>query len=203
MNMIRRMLFVLSVLALGGLASPAVAVDTPPPAAAATFGVLDMNKILKVTEVAKDIFSQLESKRKEYQVSIGKEEEALRAAEQEILKQKDSLSKDDFEKKRKEFEEKVLGGQKLVQERKRILDQAFNSSMGGLRNEAAKIVAEIAKEKNYSAVFTQDAVMISAPNLDMTDIVIEKMDKTVKKMPIDWAAMAPPSDVPAKGGKKK
>ncbi|MCE9508570.1 MAG: OmpH family outer membrane protein [Alphaproteobacteria bacterium] len=169
------------------LAAPAFAADEPAPAAQ-TFGVIDMNKVMQITNVAKDIFSQMEVKRKEYQANISKEETSLRAAEQEILKQKDSLSKDEFEKKRKEFEEKVVNGQKLVQERKRILDQAFSSSMGNLRGEAIKIVAEVAKERNYSAVFTQDAVMISTPNLDMTDVVIERMNKQVKKIPIDWSA---------------
>lgn len=169
------------------LAAPAFAADEPASAASA-FGVVDMNKVMQITDVAKDIFSQMEVKRKEYQTNISKEETSLRAAEQEILKQKDSLSKDEFDKKRKEFEEKVINGQKFVQERKRILDQAFSSSMGNLRGEAIKIVAEVAKERNYSAVFTQDAVMISTPSLDMTGVVIERMNKSVKKIPIDWSA---------------
>lgn len=174
-------------LAMTALSAPAFAANEPAPAAQA-FGVIDMNKVMQITDVAKDIFSQMEVKRKEYQANISKEETALRAAEQEILKQKDSLSKDEFEKKRKEFEGKVVNGQKLVQERKRILDQAFSSSMGSLRGEAIKIVADVAKERNYSAVFTQDAVMISTPNLDMTDVVIERMNKQVKKTTIDWSA---------------
>jgi len=181
------------------LALPALAANDQ----AQTFGVVDMSKVLKATEVARDIFSQMENKRKEYQARISKEEDALRSAEQEILKQKDSLSKAEFDKKRKEFEEKVISGQKLVQDRKRILDKAFNDSMGRLRNEAAKIVADIAKEKNYSAVLTQDAVMISVPSLDMTDTVIERMDKGVKKIVIDWAAFAAAPGTGAPAGKKK
>jgi Skp family chaperone for outer membrane proteins len=186
----------MAVLAMGGFASPALSANDPAPAAL-SFGVIDMNKVMQVTDAAKDVFSQLEGKRKEYQANISKEEDILRTAEQDILKQKDSLSKEDFDKKRKEFEEKVIAGQKLVQDRKRILDQAFGSSMGRLRNEAIKIVADVAKEKNYSAVFTQDAVMISTPALDMTDIVIERMNKSVKKIPVDWSASAA-----ASGGKK-
>lgn len=153
-----------------------------------TFGIVDMNKVMQTTTAAKEIFSQLEDKRKEYQANISKEEETLRSAEQALIKQKDSLAKDAFDKKRTEFEGKVIEGQKLVQDRKRTLDQAFNGSMNSLRNEAAKIVAEIAKEKGYSAVFTEDAVMISTPDLDITDMVIERMNKNTKKIPIDWNA---------------
>jgi outer membrane protein len=198
MKKIKGMVLVLAIMALGGFSSPALSAVDPAPAAP-SFGVVDMNKVMQVTDAAKDVFSQLEGKRKEYQTNISKEEDALRTAEQAIMKQKDSLSKEEFDKKRREFDEKLMNGQKLVQDRKRTLDQAFNSSMGQLRNAAIKIVADVAKEKNYSTVFTQDAVMISTPNLDMTDIVIERMNKSFKKIPIDWSASA---SAAAAGGKK-
>jgi len=173
-----------------GLASPTLAADVPAAPAPVSFGIVDMNKVMQTTEAAKDILAQLESKRKEYQNDITKEEDALRTSEQDLIKKKDTLSKEEFEKQRKSFEEKVMSGQKLVQEKKVSLDQAFNVSMTRLRNEAAKIVAEVAKEKGYSAVLTQDAVMISVPTLDITDIVIERMNKTVKKIPVEWAPAA-------------
>lgn len=200
MNITKQLILVASFLAMTG-GAPAIAADAAGQPAS-SFGIIDMNRVIKGTEVAKDVFAQMESKRKEYQVSISKEEDALRSAEEAILKKKDSLSKDEFEKKRKEFEENVISGQKLVHNRKRILDQAYNASMGDLRNEAAKIVADIAKEKNYTAVFTQDAVMISTPSLDMTDAVIERMNKKIKKMAIDWNAASAIAEE-STGGKKK
>lgn len=191
----KKIAILMGIAAMISLALPAFAAD-----AAQSFGVIDMNKVMQTTDAAKEIFSQLEGKRKEYQTNISKEEESLRAAEQAIIKQKDTLSKEAFDKKRNEFEEKVISGQKLVQDRKRILDQAFNSSMMALRNAAAKVVADVAKEKGFSAVFTQDAVMISTPDMDITDVVIERMNKSVKKIPVDWSAAA---SGPAKGGNKK
>lgn len=185
--MAKRAFFLMSFLAMMALAAPAFSADGAAPAAQ-IFGIVDMNKVMQTTEAAKDIFSQMEVRRKQYQTDISKEETALRAAEQDILKQRESLSKEAFEKKRKEFEEKVVNGQKFVQDRKRILDQAFSKSMGTLRNEAIKVVADIAETRKYSAVFTQDAVMISAPGLDMTGTVIEQLNKNVKKIPIDWSA---------------
>lgn len=199
MKAFKRIILTAGIAVLAGTAVPALAAD----GGGHTFGVIDMTKVMQKTDAAKDIFSQLEAKRKEYQSQIAKEEDALRAAEQEIIKQKDSLSKDEFDKKRAGFEEKVIQGQKLVQDRKRTLDQAFNSAVGNLRREAAKIVAEAAKEKQFSAVFTQDAVMMSTPDLDITDIVIERMNKTVKKISIDWAASGTSDDAPPKAKSKK
>lgn len=175
----------IAALAMMALTAPAKAEEST-----FSFGVVDMSKVMANTTAAKDVFSQLEEKRKQYQTDISKEENALRSAEQDIMKQKDSLARDEFDKQRKGFEEKVIKGQKLVQDRKRILDQAFNSSMLRLRGEAAKIVATLAKERKYSAVFTQEAVMMSTPEMDMTEEVISRMNKELKKISVDWSASA-------------
>ena len=184
-------LFALAMVASFAAASPALAETN--------FAVVDMQKVMETTDVAKDIFQQLDAKRKEFQTEISKEEETLRAAEKSIMDSKDSISKNEFENKRKAFEDKLMQGQKTVQERKRTLDYALNQSIGKLRGEAVKIVANIAKEKKYSAVFTTETVMISDPNLDITDTVISKMNKDVSKFKVDWSA-AP--SAPAANAKK-
>jgi outer membrane protein len=191
MNTMKKALLAAGIAAIAALSGPALAAD----AAGTSFGVVDMSKVMQTTDAAKDIFSQMEAKRKEYQAQISKEEDSIRSSEQELVKQKDTLSKEDFAAKRGAFEEKVIKGQKMLQDRKRTLDQAFNTAMGKLRHEAAKIVASIAKEKGYGAVFTEEAVMISSPALDMTEAVVAQMNKNVKKIPIDWKVAADgPSD---------
>ena len=117
MKVIKRLTLLAVVAATIGFSMPAAfAADAPAPAAAAglTFGVVDMNKVMQTADAAKDVLSQLEAKRKEYQVQSSKEEEGLRSSEQEIVKQRDTLSKEEFDKKRQSFEAKVENEQKLV-----------------------------------------------------------------------------------------
>lgn len=157
-------------------------------AAEVKLGVVDMSKLMESTEAAKGIFNELEGKRKEFQTQIAQEEESLRTAEKEIVKKKDTLSKIEFDAKRKEFEDKVAEAQKMVQERKKTLDQGYISSVQSLKLEAAKIVADIAREKGLSAVLTQDAVILAEPEMDITQQVIAQMNAKVKKIPVDWSA---------------
>ncbi len=151
-----------------------------------SFGVIDMSRVMKETDAAKGIFAELESKRGEYQKQVKKEEDSLRTAEQEIIKQKDKMSEEEFKKAKMSFEEKVFAAQKLVQERKKTLDDALNNSIDKLRAAAAKETAAVAKEKGYSAVFTQDAVMLAEPGLDLTDEVVKRLNANTKKIPIKW-----------------
>lgn len=210
MKTVKNAILLLAVSAMTAVSAPALAAAAtsaaPAPAAAATgltFGVVDINKVLQTTDAAKDVFNQMEGKRKEYLAQISKEEDSLRSMQQELDKSKGTLSKEALEEKGKAFEEKYQQWQKLAQNRKEVLDLAFEDAMNQLRHKAAEIVATEAKQRHYSAVFTQNAVMMSTPDLDMTDAVIAQMNKEVKKIPIDWAAATKASEEAGKGAKKK
>jgi outer membrane protein len=163
-----------------------VGFTSPASAQGMSYGVVDMNKILQTADAAKGLFAELEAKRKEFQTQIAKEETALRTTEQEIIKQKEKLTKEQFEVKRKEFEGKVTAAQKTVQSRKETLDKAFAEAMGKLRVEILKVSADVAKEKGYNAVFSQEAMVLADQKMDITKEVIEGVNKSVKKIPVEW-----------------
>jgi outer membrane protein len=203
MKTVKNTILALGVSIVALCSAQALAADTP--AAAQTFGIVDMNKVLQDTEVAKNVFSQMESKRKEYLTLVSKEEDALLSIRQELEKGKGTLSKEVLEEKQKAFEEKYQHWLKLGQRRKVELDIAFEDAMNQMRRKAAEVVAAEAKQRKYSAVFTQNAVMMSTPDLDLTEVVIEQMNKTAKKISIDWAAAAKASEAAfaSKDSKKK
>lgn len=180
---------VLALAAFAGLAAPARAEETAAPAAAQmSFGFVDTEKVFQASDAAKAMMQELEGKRKEYQAQITKEENALRAAGQEFEKQRGKLDKEKLEAKRKDIDKRLVNGQKMVQERKIQLDRAYAGAMAKLRGEIMKIVGELAKEKSLSVVFTQESVMLSLPQMDMTQDVIKRLNDQVKKVAIDWDA---------------
>lgn len=152
----------------------------------APFGVIDMARIMKESNAAQGIFKELETKRSEYEKQIKSQEDNLRKAEQDIIAKKAKMSEDEFNKSRKEFEDKLLAAQKMVQDRKQTLDKAYADSVGKLRAESAKITAAVAKERGYTAVITQDAVVLAEPELDVTDEVVKRLNASVKNIPIKW-----------------
>lgn len=180
MKMMKTTMMALAAVVMMGAAAPAIAAEPM------NYGVVDMNKVLQTADAAKGLIADLDAKRKEFQTQIAKEETALRTSEQEILKQKEKLSQADFEKKRKEFETKVANAQKGVQERKKVLDEAFAASMNKLRTEILKAAAEVAKVKGYNAVFNQEAMVLSDQKMDITNEVIAGVNKSVKKIDVNW-----------------
>lgn len=168
--------------------APAVATQAFP------IAVVDMNKVLQVSEAAKNARDQLEAKRKEYQDQISTQENALRSTEQELAKEKASMSEADFNKKRQAFEAKIVEAQKLVQEHKKSLDVGFNNSLATLQNEVAAIVGDISKERKFLMVMSNDGVVLAERSLDITEEVLTRLNKKIKKLPVDWST---------KEGKKK
>lgn len=150
------------------------------------FGVIDMTRVMKETDAAKGILSELEAKRKEYEGQIEKEGDSLSKLEKDIIAKKGKMSEEEFNKARADFEKKIADAQKMVQDRKVTFDKAFADAINKLRAEAAKYTAEVAKERGYSAVMTQDAVVLAEPSLDVTDEVIKRLNANVKKISIKW-----------------
>ncbi len=156
--------------------------------AAVNIGVVDTQAVLQTSKAGKHIQSQLDAKRQEYQKQISGKEDSLRAMEKSILDQKGSLSEEEFAKKRREFEKEVVATQKMVQSNKRSLEAGFARGLAKLRDEIRETISVVAQKRGYALVMSQDAVIIAAQQMDMTQDVITALDKNVSKIDIDWAA---------------
>lgn len=151
-------------------------------------GVVDTQAVLQTSKAGKHIQSQLDSKRQEYQKQISGKEDSLRAMEKSILDQKSSLSEEEFAKKRQEFEKEVVATQKMVQSNKRSLEAGFAKGLATLRDEIRSTIADVAKQRGYALVMSNESVIIAAQNMDITAEVIAALDKKISKVNIDWSA---------------
>lgn len=150
-------------------------------------GVVNVQAILQNSKAGKNIQAQLDKKREEYQKQISAKENNLRDAEKKILDQKDELPESEFAEKRKTFEQDVLSAQKLVQNNKRSLEGGFSRALAKLRDDVRETVAEVAKEREYALVLSDDAVIIAEKSMDITDEVIAALDKRLTEVSIDWS----------------
>ena len=91
--------------------------------------VIDMNEIRRNAAAVKDIRAQVENLRAAFQTEIKNEEEELRAANQELGRQRAILSSEAFTEERRKFEQRLAGVQRKVQQRKQNLDKALNDAM--------------------------------------------------------------------------
>ena len=166
------------------LALPAQAAETPPN----TYGFVNINRVMHDCTAGKAIRAELDGKGQQFQSELSKENQTLSAARQDFEKQRGSLSQADAEKKMRELESKYAQADKLLQERRHLLNKAGNTSFAQLKKAAVDIILLMSKERGYAAVFSQESVILAAQEFDITDEVIKRLDDKVKKIAIDWSA---------------
>jgi|tagenome__1003787_1003787.scaffolds.fasta_scaffold20324486_2 outer membrane protein len=151
---------------------------------AVVVAVVDVQFILQEAAASKSIQKQLEAQRDTYQNEISRQEDRLRAVEQELNRQRSALPPDAFGQKRREFEQQVADVQRTVQARKRVLDQAFNDSMAKVRDAVLQIVTEVAGEQKATLVLAKQQVVLAEKSLDLTSAVLDRVNSKLPTVPV-------------------
>lgn len=163
--------------------------------------VVDIQRIMRDSAAAKSIQGQIEKMRASYQQEITKQENELRNAEQELNRQRTLVSPEAFNERRRQFEQKVGNLQRDVQNRKRALDNSFSSAMRTVENSLREIIEQLVTERRLNLVLIKSQTIFSAPELEMTDEVMKRLNAklpSVKVPPPAPAAAAPKAPAPGK-----
>lgn len=171
--------------------APADAQSNPKPGAEGSdaiplkIAILDLDAIRRQSIAVIDIRDQITRYRKGFQADIQKEEDVLRSANQELAKKRTILSPEAFAKERRQFEQKVIGVQKLVQKSKLNLDRAQAKAMLALEKKLNAIISDIADKQGVSIVMQRRHTILVARNLDITNEVLTRLNAELKKVPVE------------------
>jgi Skp family chaperone for outer membrane proteins len=152
---------------------PAAAQDRLPPTVAA---VIDYQRILRDARAARAIREQVESRRRQYQDEIAKEEQRLHEVDRDLAAQRNVLSPEAFAERRRAFESDVAAVQRLAQERRRQLDQVAAAALNEVRSAMIQVVGELSDARGFNLVLPTSGVLLFAPEIDLTSDVMAKLD---------------------------
>jgi len=153
--------------------APSAPGEPLPPVVAA---IIDYNKVMRESKAAKGIRDQIETRRKLYQDQIAKEEQKLDGVQKELAKQRGVLSTEAFGKKRDDFQKQVLGVQRMVQERRRQLDQVSAAAYNQVKSAMVQIATDLSTVRGFNVVLPSSTVLLYSPQIDLTDEVIRRVD---------------------------
>ncbi|MDB5477734.1 MAG: Outer rane family protein [Alphaproteobacteria bacterium] len=165
----------------------ASAQNAPPVRASSTgrIAVVDLQFLVANSRAGKSIRSQLDERRNAYRPQIDKQENELRAAEKDLIAQQNTLSKEDFLKKRKEFAERVMAAERSVNLRRQAFDKAYMEALEKLREQIVKIVADIAGKNEIALVLNRQEVVLVEAKMDITKDVLAALDGKVSSIPVN------------------
>jgi Skp family chaperone for outer membrane proteins len=146
---------------------------------------VDVTKIIQDSSASIELRKQINAQQQTFQQAVIQEQEAFRVKEQELLKAKDSISQEDFNSRRRELEQQVGAIRQNIQQRKQYLDQVMGTGVRQIEAELMKVVAELAKERGANMVVSQSAVVIMAPDFDVTADAMKRLNERLPKLPTE------------------
>lgn len=183
-------------------AQPAQASQNDPSAAIRVkIAVIDIDLIRRDAAAVKDVNTQMESFERAVVAELQKEDDALRAADQELSRQRTILAPDAFNEKRRELGQRVADAQRKAQQKRQDLNQTYNEAMNEVQKTLNAIIFEVAQENALTLILRKDQTVMVAKPLEITETVLERMDKKLPKLrvadPNKPAPRAAPAQPPA------
>ena len=159
------------------------------PAASITgpvIAVLDVQQVLRRAAAAKSIRLAMDAKRKAFEAEISTERKIIQAAEQKLRKQSTILSPEAINEKRRELENNISDFRRKAEQRRGTLNRAFTGATRILRNEMAKVLAALMKERKITITLARKAVLVFDQRLNVTDEVLRLLDKSLPTIALDF-----------------
>lgn len=139
--------------------------------------VLDVQSILRDAKAVRSIRDQVTEIGASFEKEIQKERDSIRTKNQELARQRTILAPEAFAEKRREFEQRVVEVQRLVQKRQRELDISRNEAMSKVNSSYVEIVSKIAQERNLALILKKSQTAYTVKTLDITQDVLSRLDK--------------------------
>ncbi len=150
--------------------------------AADDYGVVDIQKINQEAAVYKNLQSQIQQKQNSFQIKISNADAEIKSEEKKLSDSRDTLSPQEFERRRKALVAKFESEQKNMQTER----QAINESISGAALEVGKkleeAIAEVAKNKNLSIVYVKNSLAYYSQDKDVTKEVISALNKKISRV---------------------
>ncbi|MCG8547568.1 MAG: OmpH family outer membrane protein [Alphaproteobacteria bacterium] len=158
----------------------------PSPMAAPVIAVIDFQRIVKESSAGKSIRQFVNARQAEFQGQIKKIQQELELARKELANGPSGVSREEFETKRKEMRERVAQLQSIVQNRKRDLDEMFNTGMRQVDIALVAVLKELAEERGINLILNagrgRGLVLFAESAIIITDEALRRLNARLPKV---------------------
>jgi len=146
---------------------------------------IDLDKILTSTDSGKTLFKQLNNLEKLELESLKNEEKKLKEEENKILSTKNLLTQDEYTKKVNAFKKKISVYQN---KKKAIIDglqKKRNTEVVRFLKMTNPLIESIMESNSIDILIEKKNVFIAKSNTDITNVVIDEINKNIKNFEIE------------------
>jgi Skp family chaperone for outer membrane proteins len=167
---------------LPGVAGGEAAAQQPPQM---VIVIVDVQKIMEESKASKTVQAALEKQRTAFQNDISQQENTLRTANQDLSRQRATLSTEDFDKKQQELEQKAATLRRDVQTKRMQLDRMAQTSMNTIRTALIQVIDEIAAERKATLVLAKHQILLASKEYEITEEAMKRLNAKLPTVTVE------------------
>lgn len=177
----------IAVLAFWADPAPVSAQQQPVPV---VVGVVNADMILQDSKAGKSLKSQAEAQQKAIKSDYDKQQKAFDDAARKLLQQRDTLSADDFQKKKEEIRQQGDRQTKVLNDRQHALDRGIAKGQEQIVQALVDVVKDVAKAHALTLVVSKAVTPYMDPSYDISPEVMQKLNTKLPTVKLQLASDA-------------
>ncbi len=141
-------------------------------------GVIDVQKVVRDSEVGKKALAEVKAVTDKKQQEINQRQSSIQAMQDKLDKQKDILSAEAQEKLKSDINKGMTELRRFREDSEQEIQNKLGIALKGLEEKVVPIIQKMGSERGYSIIVTRDALIYSSPKNDVTDEVIRLFNES-------------------------
>ncbi len=145
---------------------------------------IDLNIIFDNSKAGKKIIEQVKKNREKNSNQLNKLRKKIESDREELIKQKNVLSEDEYKKKFIELEKNLKEFNSLVNKKNSELTNFQLKARSQFYNKLTPILESYAKQNSISIILKKENILIGKTDLDISSNILELFDKNIKEIKV-------------------
>ena len=158
--------------------------------------VVDGAKLTQFAKAMKAAQEEAEKLAKRFDADFTAEQKKLQSEYQQLEKDRLKITGQEYDQRLQRLNTRFAEVRRTAQIRQEQMARAVRYVQVQFRNEVVKVIQAIAVESGYTLVLERTAVLHAAAQLDITDKVLERLDKAQIQVKFEFPPKAEPGDAP-------
>ncbi len=184
-----RLLLIAATIAIQALwvadSTPASAQQQPVPV---VVGVVSADAIVQDSKAGKSLKAQVEQQQKAIKADYGKQQKLFDDAARKLMQQKDTLSADEFQKKRDDMKRQGDQETKALNDRQRLLDRGVTKSQEQIVQALVEVVKDVAKAHGLTLIVSRSVTPYFDASYDISPEVMQKLNAKLPSVKLQQAS---------------
>lgn len=146
--------------------------------------ILDVDKVITNAVAYQKFKDSWDKESIAYQKEIEAYESKMVELDKRIISSTDKTNVEDLNILKKQLSDYEFTIQKLVEERKNIIDSSFAQALSQIKEEISTLVSKYSKKNNITLVIPKSQTIYNSDQIDITDIILSQLNENLKSVTI-------------------